>query len=417
LLISCGDDEDLKPITTDKKILIIGAGIARLAAANYFKDRGITVMVIEAQAKVGGRLCTDRSLGIPFDEGASWIDGPDGNPITSLANSAGTNTFLTDDDNLSVFDIDGSEYTDDMLTVVEEAFDDAVESIDGGINESFMTAFLAEYPQYQNNRLWKYMLSVFLEFDVGGDISKLSSLDFYDDEAYNGEDVIVTNGYDTITDFLAEGIDVRLNVKVNEIDYSGETIQVTTNQDDFIADYVLVTVPLGVLKEEVISFTPALPSRLQSPIDKLEMGAINKFLCVWDTPFWDTDLQYIGYTPETKGKFNYFINVGKFTTANALMAFAFGDYSKSTEDMSDTEVIDEIMGHLKSIYGDNIPNPTSFLRTKWGLMSSLSVLILLRRMARGVLTLKLLKKRSMTRCFLVGNIRVRIIEERFMGLI
>jgi monoamine oxidase len=176
-------------------------------------------------------------------------------------------------------------------------------------------------------------------------------------------------------------------------------------------------VPLGVLKEEVISFTPALPSRLQSPIDKLEMGAINKFLCVWDTPFWDTDLQYIGYTPETKGKFNYFINVGKFTTANALMAFAFGDYSKSTEDMSDTEVIDEIMGHLKSIYGDNIPNPTSFLRTKWGLMSSLSVLILLRRMARGVLTLKLLKKRSMTRCFLVGNIRVRIIEERFMGLI
>ncbi|MFT6360801.1 MAG: monoamine oxidase, partial [Saprospiraceae bacterium] len=299
MLISCGDDEDLKPITTDKKILIIGAGIARLAAANYFKDRGITVMVIEAQAKVGGRLCTDRSLGIPFDEGASWIDGPDGNPITSLANSAGTNTFLTDDDNLSVFDIDGSEYTDDMLTVAEEAFDDAVESIDGGINESFMTAFLAEYPQYQNNRLWKYMLSVFLEFDVGGDISKLSSLDFYDDEAYNGEDVIVTNGYDTITDFLAEGIDVRLNVKVNEIDYSGETIQVTTNQDDFIADYVLVTVPLGVLKEEVISFTPALPSRLQSPIDKLEMGAINKFLCVWDTPFWDTDLQYIGYTPET----------------------------------------------------------------------------------------------------------------------
>ncbi|MFT4666728.1 MAG: monoamine oxidase [Polaribacter sp.] len=346
---SCGEDDD--PISTDKKIIIIGAGIAGLAAAKHFKDKGIAVVVIEAQEKVGGRLCTDRSLGIAFDEGASWIHGPDGNPITSLADSAGANTFLTGDDNVAVFDTDGSMYADSALDTAEALFDDAIDSLDGNVNENFQDVFYNAYPQYQNDRLWTYMLSAYLEFDAGGDISNLSSLDFFDDEAYNGDDLIITNGFDKVADFLAEGIDVRLNTKVAGIDYGDEKIQVTTDQDAFEADF--------------ISFEPALPSRIQNPIDKLKMGAVNKFLCVWDTPFWDTDLQYIGYTAETKGKFNFFMNMGKFTNANALMGLTIGDYSKPTEEMTDAQVIADIMNSLKAIYGNSIPDPTNMLRTKW----------------------------------------------------
>jgi monoamine oxidase len=191
-------------------------------------------------------------------------------------------------------------------------------------------------------------------------------LDFYDDEEYTGGDLLIANGYDKIADFLAEGIDVRLNTKIEGIDYSGERTEITTaDQALFDADYVLLTVPLGVLKQNVISFSPPLPQRIQDPINKLEMGQVNKFLCVWDTAFWDTDLQYIGYTPVQRGKFNYFMNVKKFSDVNALMTFAFGDYSESTEGMSDAEVIEEIMGHLKAIFGPDIPNPTGFRRTKW----------------------------------------------------
>jgi monoamine oxidase len=363
LLPSC--EEKSSPIATEKKIIIIGAGISGLAAAKYFKDRGIEAIVIEGQEKVGGRLRTDNSLGIAFDEGASWIHGPDGNPITPLANSAGANTFLTDDNKLAVFDIDGSEYMDNILDEAEGQYEKALASLDGEVNESFQEVFYDEYPHYQNNRLWTFMLSAFLEFDTGGDISMLSSLDFYDDEAFNGKDLIITNGFDKIAQFLAEGIDVRLNTKVSGIDYEGEKIQLTTNQDNFEADFVLLTVPLGVLKNNAISFIPVLPNRIQKSIDKIKMGSVNKFLCIWDTPFWDTDLQYIGYTAETKGKFNYFMNVSKFADVNALMSFTFGAYSKLTEEMTDAEVIDEIMNHLKTIYGNSIPNPTNMLRTKW----------------------------------------------------
>ena len=365
-LASCSSDEDeIIPVDTGKKVIILGAGIAGLAAAKYFKDRGIDVSIIEAQDKVGGRLKTNRDLGVAFDEGASWIHGPSGNPITGLAQSSNAETFATDDENIELFDIDGTEYSDSKIDEAESAYEDIIDSFSGTLNQSFEEVFFANNPQYQNDRLWKYQLSAFLEFDKGGDISNLSSQDFCDDEAFSGDDLIITNGFDKVTDFLSSGMDIKLNTKVEGIDYTDKSIIISTDKGDFEADFVLATIPLGVLKQNVISFTPPLPNTKQQAIDSLEMGTVNKFLCVWDSAFWNTDLQYIGYTPDTKGKFNYFLNVNKFTSANALMTFAFGDYSEQTENMSDAEVIEEIMEHLKSIYGNDIPNPTNMLRTKW----------------------------------------------------
>ena len=90
--LACNDDDI---INTDKTVLVIGAGVSGLAAAKYLSSRNVTVNVIEAQSKVGGRLKTNRSLDIAFDEGASWIHGPDGNPITELISPSGVNTFPT----------------------------------------------------------------------------------------------------------------------------------------------------------------------------------------------------------------------------------------------------------------------------------------------------------------------------------
>ena len=111
MLSSCSEDEETDVSAADKSVIIIGAGISGLAAANKLKERGFTVTVLEAQDKVGGRLRTDRSLGLAFDEGASWIHGPNGNPITSLAQQAGATTFLTDDESLKVYDVNGTLYT------------------------------------------------------------------------------------------------------------------------------------------------------------------------------------------------------------------------------------------------------------------------------------------------------------------
>jgi len=367
LMVSCSkDDENVNP--TGKTVVVIGGGISGLAAAKKLKQKGFTIIVLEAQEKVGGRMRTDRSLGVAFDEGASWIHGPNGNPITNLASQSGANTFQTSDDNIKVYDTNGTSYTDTVLTTSENQFESALNAVRsaGTQTQSFQTVFNSLYPTQANDRLWKYMLSAFLEFNTGGDISKLSSKFFDDDEEYSGADVIITNGYDKVTDFLATGLDIRLNTRVSSINYSDAKVNITANGNNIDADYVVVSVPLGVLKNNAITFTPSLPTNKINAISNTNIGNLNKFLLVWNAPFWDTNLQYIGYTPDTKGKFNSFLNIKKFTQTNGLMTFAFGDYATVTESMTDSQVINEIMLNLKSIYGSNIPNPTNFLRTKWG---------------------------------------------------
>ena len=364
-LTSCDKADDLPTLTTDKSIIIIGAGMAGLAAAKYFKNRGINVTVLEAQDRVGGRLKTNRSLGIAFDEGASWIHGPKGNPVTILANRAGSITCQTDDEEIDIYDVDGTIYPDEQFDSAEATFESILENFTGSVDQSFATAFYAQYPQYQGDRLWTYFLSSYLEFDTGGDISELSSLDFYDDEAFRGKDLIITNGFDTVAEYLAQGLDIRLNTAVSEIDYTSNGVKLVTDMGDFNADFIISTIPLGVLKAQTVVFTPPLEGEIAAAISNLKMGSVNKFLCIWDTPFWDTDLHYIGYTSEEKGKFSYFLNLRKYTTANGLMAFSFGDYSKQTELMTEAEIIDDIMANLRSIYGSSIPDPTNFLRTQW----------------------------------------------------
>lgn len=350
----------------DKTVIVVGAGISGLAAAKKLQEKGFKVIVLEAQDKVGGRLRTNRSLGIAFDEGASWIHGAKGNPITTLAQQAGMNTAFTDDDSRISYDIGGvlrsAATYDEAETQLYTILDSMMER--GNHHQSFEAVFKELYPTKANDRLWTFLLSSYITFDTG-DLDELSSTLYDEGEVFGGEERIATNGYDTIPNYLATGLNIQLNQRVSRIDYSNEKIKITHNGTVSKADYVLVTVPLGVLKASTLQFIPVLPVAKQNAIQKVGMGCVNKFLLTWDTPFWD-DKQYISYTPAIKDKFNYFLNINKFNpNANALMTFAYADYARKTEMMSDALIIDEIMSHLKDMYGNSIPNPTNMIRTKW----------------------------------------------------
>lgn len=364
ILASACQRTEINP--TDKTVIVVGAGISGLAAAKKLHEKGFKVIVLESQDKIGGRLRTNQSLGIAFDEGASWIHGIDGNPITTLADEAGMTASFTDDESRKSYDIGGVLRSSKIYDSTEEEFYTMLNSLskNGNPSQSFETTFNNLYSTKAKDRLWKFFLSTYLTFDTG-DLDKLSSQLYDEGEIFSGIEKIATNGYDTIAQYLAKDLTIQLNQRVTKVDYSNDKIKISHNGTISEADYAVITVPLGVLKANSIQFSPTLPQIKQTAIQKIGMNCVNKFLLTWNTAFWD-DVQYISYTPEIKDKFNYFVNLKKVNpAANALMTFAYANYARQTETMTDAQVIDEIMIHLKDMYGNKIPNPTNMLRTKW----------------------------------------------------
>lgn len=353
---------------TDFDVIIVGAGIAGLTAAKLLVGWGYEVGVLEADREIGGRIKTDNSLGAAFDLGAAWVHGPDGNPISKLAQSVEANTYLTDDDSYRVFDASGSvvpkakiaRYYKDLQEIfgrVDAAFDN---------DQPLIDALKKVSPGIEKDEVLQWMLSAYTEFDTGGPLDKLSAYYFDEDEAFDGEDVVFSKGYAPILKPLAAGLDVRLNAQVDRIEYEkGEGAYVYVGDQRFESSFVICTVPLGILQQEKIEFEPALPKKLRSSIGKIGMGNVTKLALKFDAAFWPEDIQYFGLMNEKRGRWNYFLNYRTFSSQNILVGFCFGDYAKQVEGLDDTDMLADCMDAVRTMFGDQAPEPTKILPTRW----------------------------------------------------
>ena len=83
------------------RVVVVGAGMAGLAAANALRNAGVKVVVLEARSRIGGRTFTASLGGAPVDLGASWIHTPIGNPMLDVSTLAGVATTPADPTDLS----------------------------------------------------------------------------------------------------------------------------------------------------------------------------------------------------------------------------------------------------------------------------------------------------------------------------
>src|SRR3984885_7220927 len=78
------------PLPREADIVVVGAGAAGIAAARRIQAANRKVVVVEADARLGGRCWTDNAtFDVPFDRGARWLHNPETNPMVRLARASG----------------------------------------------------------------------------------------------------------------------------------------------------------------------------------------------------------------------------------------------------------------------------------------------------------------------------------------
>lgn len=362
-----------------QRILIIGAGMAGLAAAHELAQQHFDVTVLEARDRIGGRVWTDRSWpGMPLDLGASWIHGVVGNPIADLARQFHVPTLPTDD-SLTIYDSAGQKLTArEQLRLVEryEQVKITVDELrqqrrahgqaDISLGEALREVIARkDFSSRELNELW-YAINSTIEHEYAADVDWLSLYHWDEPYHFDGDEVIFPQGYDALAHGLARGLDMRLNHIVSKIEYDAQRVTVQTNRVAFEADRVVVTLPLGVLKRGAVKFVPGLPLRKQQAIERLGMNVLNKVYLRFTKVFWRADdTDWIGYIAENKGEWAEALNIHHYTRQPILLWFNAAAYGTHLESPSDAAIIGEAMRRLRVMYGADIPEPEGYLITRW----------------------------------------------------
>ena len=226
-----------------KTVLVIGAGVAGLRAAQVLAEQGLSVIVLEARDRIGGRVWTDRPWdGAALDLGASWIHGVSQNPLMALAKQHSIRTASTDYESLILYTADGSEISAAREAKLEELLEELLSAVSAespnpllSLQAALEPLIAAEGLSATARRDLDYAINTTIEHEFAADSAEISATHWDAGAEFGGGDVLFPQGYDQIAGLLAANLDIRLGHAVQQIDYRGEIVRVQTSQGEFSA--------------------------------------------------------------------------------------------------------------------------------------------------------------------------------------
>ncbi|XP_017237285.1 polyamine oxidase 2 isoform X1 [Daucus carota subsp. sativus] len=397
-------------------VIIIGGGMAGIAAARILQDASFQVTLLESRDRIGGRVCTDYSFGFPVDVGASWLHGVcEENPLAPvigrlglpLYRTSGDNSVLYDHDleSYALFDMDGNKVPQDLVTKVGEAFESILEEAClcwlCSLNLFFMhmynfgllmlTSFKqANQVRAENSEDMSVSCAISIVFKrrpdlrldglphkvlqwylcrmegwFAADADTISLKGWDEEELLPGGHGLMVRGYFPVINTLAKGLDIRLGHRVRNIvrRYNGVKVTVEDGRT-FIADAAIVAVPLGVLKSNCIKFEPRLPEWKETAIADLGVGVENKIILHFKEVFWP-NVEFLGVVAETSYECSYFLNLHKATGHAVLVYMPAGQLARDIEKLSDEAAANFAFTQLKKILPD-ASGPIQYLVSHWG---------------------------------------------------
>jgi monoamine oxidase len=249
------------PSTID--VAIIGAGAAGLGAANALKDSGLSVIVLEARDRVGGRAHTIQPApDVVFDVGCGWLHSADKNTFVPIAEKLGfeINKDLPPWRERAYGKAFPHDDRADFIRALDEFYDRAEMAAEKARRESRDEP--ANLYLEPGNR-WNPMIDAISTYINGAELDRVSILDMdaYEDTNFNWR---VRRGYGALIAAYGASCPLALNCAVTLIDHSAKQLRIETSRGTLTAGKVIVTVPTNLMADEAIRFHPALPAKVDA---------------------------------------------------------------------------------------------------------------------------------------------------------
>jgi monoamine oxidase len=359
--------------TSQPKIIIIGAGIAGLAACTHLKEHGFDTMILEARDRCGGRIWTEHHAGIPFSLGASWIHGIEGNPIAQLAEKTHTKMCAMDRSKFIIYDRNGFAIPQDEIERFNKKFDALllkakelafIANKDISLSTAFSSLINKNTFSPLEQDIFKTKL-LWFEGHMGAIYECLSARHWDNEEIWPGDNCYLLGSYQPIIDYLKKDCRIQLSKIVKKINLQEGNIEIVTTDETFHADAVIITVSLGVLKKNVITFNPPLPEEKQKAIECLGMGLLNLTSIKFPTCFWQREKQTMRFTQFNTLSCPLFFNLHHFIEPPILIGTQGSERAQQLENLTDSELIEITMTNFRKFFGAKIPDPEFYLQTRW----------------------------------------------------
>jgi len=270
------------PLPSTVDVAIIGAGAAGLGAANALKHSGLSVIVLEARDRTGGRAHTIMaSPDVTFDVGCGWLHSADQNSFVKIAEQLHfeIEKSLPPWRERAYGKVFPEADRDDFMCALSAFYDRAEQAaMEAEQNGRDSAASLYLEP---GNR-WNPMIDAISTYVNGCELDRVSILDM---DAYEDSDINwrIRRGYGALIAAYGAACPLALNCVVTLIDHSGKRVRIETSQGTLTAGQVIVTVPTNLIADEALRFHPPLPAKVDAARG-LPLGLADKVTLALEEP-------------------------------------------------------------------------------------------------------------------------------------
>lgn len=278
--------------------------MAGLAAARGLGRAGLSVCILEARDRIGGRVFTvhDPACEAPIELGAEFIHGRSPEIWDPLEQA-----------NIKINEVDGEYWcvSEGRLSECEffEEVDSILEKMDDSVPDESFSAYLARHIGKPTTRRQREVQRRATSYVSGFNAADPDLVGVHwlvqgmrAEEKIQGDRAFrAKNGYTPLVQFFREeiaasGVDVRTETVLESVRWTAGEVKVTVHSPDgslmLEAPKILVTLPLSVLKARpgergAVQFFPQLPQQKLDALNKLEMGKIIRVVMRFRERFWE----------------------------------------------------------------------------------------------------------------------------------